>query len=147
MGAIASGGVRVISREIVDEIGISDAAIDSVAAREAMELERRERLYRDDRVLPPLDGKTVIIVDDGLATGATMEAAIAAIRQLHAARVVAAAPVGARESCGRLAAMADDVVCAEMPAFFHAVGQWYVTFDQTTDDEVIELLRQRAIDR
>ena len=147
MGAIASGGVRVISREIVDEIGISDAAIDSVAAREAMELERRERLYRDDRVLPPLDGKTVIIVDDGLATGATMEAAIAAIRQLHVASVVAAAPVGARESCERLAAMADEVVCAEMPAFFHAVGQWYVTFDQTTDDEVIELLRQRAIGR
>jgi len=145
MGAIASGGVRVVSRALVDELGIADDAIERVAGREAIELQRREQLYRGDRPLPMLENRTVILVDDGLATGSTMEAAIAAVRQLRPARIVAAAPVGARESCGRLAAMADEVVCAEMPEFFHAVGEWYATFDQTTDDEVVDLLSASAV--
>jgi len=140
MGAIASGGVRIVNAEVVDELAIGPDVIDRVAAEEATELERREDLYRRGRPLPPLEHRTVILVDDGLATGATMEAAIAAVRRLRAARIVAAVPVGARESCGRVAAAADDVVCAETPAFFSAVGQWYERFDQTTDDEVVDLL-------
>ena len=142
MGAIASGGVRVVNRELVDDLAIATEAIDSIAAREGLELERRERLYRGGRPLPPLENRIVILVDDGFATGATMEAAIAAVRQLRAGRIVAAAPVGAHESCARLAAIADDVVCAQTPDFFQAVGQWYETFDQTTDDDVIDLLRR-----
>jgi putative phosphoribosyl transferase len=144
MGAIASGGVRIVNPEVVDELAIGADAIDRVAAEETIELERRERLYRGGRPLPPLERQTVVLVDDGLATGATMEAAIAAVRQLRAARIVAAAPVGARESCGRLGAIADEIVCAETPMFFNAVGQWYETFDQTTDDEVIDLLAAAA---
>ena len=143
MGAIASGGVRIVSRAIVDELGIATETVDAIAALEAAELERRERLYRGDHPLPALEGRTAILVDDGLATGATMEAAIEAVRRLRARRIVAAAPVGARDSCARLAAIADEVVCAEMPDFFHAVGEWYRRFDQTTDDEVIDLLRLR----
>ena len=143
MGAIASGGVRIVSRAIVDDLGIDSDTVGAVADREAAELERRERLYRGDQALPALEGRTVILVDDGLATGATMEAAIMAVRRLGAARIVAAAPVGARDSCARLARSADEVVCAEMPDDFHAVGEWYQRFDQTTDDEVIELLRLR----
>lgn len=145
MGAIASGGVRVVSRALVDELGIADETIEQVAGREAIELQRREHLYRGDRPPPLLENRIVILVDDGLATGSTMEAAIAAVRQLRPARIIAAAPVGARESCGRLEAMADEVVCAEMPEFFHAVGEWYATFDQTTDDEVVDLLSASAV--
>ena len=144
MGAIATGGVRIVNPEVVDELAIGPDAIDRVAAQEIVELERRERLYRGGRPLPPLERQTVVLVDDGLATGATMEAAIAAVRQLRAAWIVAAAPVGARESCGRLAAMADEIVCAETPMFFNAVGQWYETFDQTTDQEVVDLLAAAA---
>ena len=144
MGAIASGGVRVVSREIVDALAITSEAIDAIAARETIELERRERLYRGGRPLPPLDDRVAILIDDGLATGATMEAAVAAVRQLRPTRIVAAAPVGARDSCDRLAAIADDVVCAETPAFFHAVGEWYERFDQTPDEDVIDLLTRAA---
>jgi putative phosphoribosyl transferase len=142
MGAIASGGVRVVNRELVDDLAIATEAIDSIAAREGLELDRRERLYRGGRPLPTLENRIVILVDDGFATGATMEAAIAAVRQSKPSRVVVGAPVGARETCRRLGAMADDVVCAETPDRFLAVGQWYETFDQTTDDEVIDLLRR-----
>ena len=144
MGAIASGGVRVVSRDVVEELGIPSSIIDAVAAREQLELERRDRLYRGSRSLPSLAGRTVILVDDGLATGATMEAAVEAVRQLNPRRIVVAAPVGAAETCARLKTVADDVVCAETPEPFQAVGLWYERFEQTSDEEVIETLARSA---
>jgi predicted phosphoribosyltransferase len=141
MGAIASGGVRVLSQDIIDELGIGAAAIDVVTARERIELERRDRLYRGDRQLPDLHDRTVIVVDDGLATGATMEAAVQAVRLYGPARVVVATPVGAAEACQRLRRIADEVVCTHTPEPFRAVGLWYEQFDPTTDEEVISLMR------
>jgi predicted phosphoribosyltransferase len=142
MGAIATGGVRVLSDDLIDRLGIPRPAVEQVSVRERLELERRDLLYRGDRHLPELDGRTVILVDDGLATGATMEAAIVAVRQFKPAAVVVAAPVGATEACQRLSAVADAVICASMPEPFQAVGLWYQQFDQTSDEEVIALLRQ-----
>jgi putative phosphoribosyl transferase len=142
MGAIASGGVRVLSEDIIEQLGVPRTAVEQVAVRERLELERRDRLYRGDRPPPLLRDRTVILVDDGLATGATMEAAIVAVRQYQPARVIVAAPVGATETCRRLKALADDVMCASTPEPFQAVGLWYEQFDQTSDDEVIELLRR-----
>jgi putative phosphoribosyl transferase len=140
MGAIASGGVRVLSHDIITQLGISTAQIDAVTEREKAELDRRDLMYRGDRPQTPLANRTVILVDDGLATGATMEAAILAARQSTPARIVVAAPVGAAETCQRLRTIADEVVCAFAPDYFQAVGLWYERFDQTTDDEVITLL-------
>jgi predicted phosphoribosyltransferase len=147
MGAIASGGVRVINREVVDELSISREQLDATAEREACELQRRELRYRDGRPPPRVHGRTVILVDDGLATGTTMRAAVAALRQQEPARIVVAVPVGARESCADLAAEADEVVCAREPEPFYAVGLWYRDFVQTTDDEVRELLAIAARER
>jgi len=113
-----------------------------VAAEELAELTRREAAYRDGRPAPKVRGKAVILVDDGLATGASMKAAVAALRDLGPARIVAAVPVGAPETCQELGELADEVVCAETPDPFYAVGSWYVNFDQTTDDEVRELLAE-----
>jgi erythromycin esterase-like protein/predicted phosphoribosyltransferase len=144
MGAIASGGVRVLSEDLIDELGIPHSAVEQASVRERLELERRDQLYRGHRALPSLQQRTVILVDDGLATGASMEAAVAAVRQLQPSAVVVATPVGAAESCARLQRVADAVVCAETPEPFHAVGLWYRHFDQTTDEEVIELLRQSS---
>jgi putative phosphoribosyl transferase len=144
MGAIASGGVRVLNAHLISELGIPPAAIEEVSIRELAELERRDRLYRGERPPPRLGGRIVILVDDGLATGATMEAAIEAARLHHPARVIVAAPVGAHDTCARLKRLADDVVCAATPEPFRAVGLWYDRFDQTSDDEVIDLLRQAA---
>jgi putative phosphoribosyl transferase len=141
MGAIASGGVRVLSQDIIDELGIKASAIDAVTARERIELERRDRLYRGDRQLPDLHDRTVFVVDDGLATGATMEAAVRAVRLYGPARVVVATPVGAVEACQRLRRVADEVVCTETPEPFRAVGLWYEQFEPTTDEEVISLMR------
>jgi erythromycin esterase-like protein/predicted phosphoribosyltransferase len=141
MGAIASGGVRVLSEDLIDELGIPRSAVEQVAVRERLELERRDRLYRGDRQLPMLRGRTVILVDDGLATGATMEAAVEAVKTYEPSRIVVAAPVCARESAERLARLADEVVCAMMPEPFQAVGLWYEKFDQTTDDEVIKTIK------
>ena len=140
MGAIASGGVLQLNRDVVDALGIPDNVIDAVAAREQRELERREHAYRGAR--PPLSlvNKTLILVDDGLATGSTMRAAIIAARQQHPARVIVAAPVGAVSSCADLANEADDVVCVRTPDPFVAVGLWYRDFTPTTDDEVRALL-------
>jgi len=147
MGAIASGGVRVLNHDIVEQLGIPEGVIDAIAAREQQELERRERLYRGDRPAPDLRGKTVILVDDGLATGSTMRSAAAAIKQQSPARLVVAAPVAARATCEELEEIVDQVVCAVTPFPFYAVGQWYRDFRETSDDEVRELLTQAARER
>ena len=144
MGAVATGGVRVLNDEIVRGLGISEHEIDAAAARELQELARRQRLYRGDRPLPDIAGRTVILVDDGLATGATMRAAIAAVRQQQPARIVIAVPTASPDTCEALKAEADDVVCAMTPEPFLAVGHWYEDFTQTTDDEVRELLARRG---
>jgi erythromycin esterase-like protein/predicted phosphoribosyltransferase len=143
MGAVATGGVRVLNDQLVSRLGIPDHLIDAVAARERQELARRERLYRTGR--PPLDvrGRTVILVDDGLATGATMHAAIAALRQLHPARIVVAVPTASPEACEEMKAEVDEVICAITPEPFQAVGQWYQDFSQTTDEEVHDLLTRK----
>jgi putative phosphoribosyl transferase len=142
MGAIASGGVRVLNDDVVRWYGISEPAIERVAREEQEELERRERAYRDDRPPPDLANKIVILIDDGLATGSTMRAAAQAVRAHRPARVVIAVPVGAGQTCADLSAVADEVTCARMPEPFSAVGQWYLNFDQTDDDEVRELLQK-----
>jgi putative phosphoribosyl transferase len=145
MGAIASGGVIVLDEYLVRALGIPEDAIRQVIANELHELERREQAYRDGREPPQLEGKTVILVDDGLATGATMRAAAQAVRQ-HAApkEIVVAVPVAARETCEQLRDDVDEVVCAVTPAPFRAVGLWYEDFSQTSDDEVRALLARAA---
>lgn len=140
MGAVATGGVRVLNQEVVRLLRIPDYVIDAVAEWELEELARRERLYRDDRPEPHLHGRTVILVDDGLATGSTMLAAIKALRQQQPARIVVAVPTAAPESCDQMKTEADDVVCAITPVPFYSVGLWYEDFSQTTDEEVRELL-------
>jgi putative phosphoribosyl transferase len=128
MGAIASGGVLLVNQDVVNALGIPDRVIDSVAKTEQAELARRERLYRDTRPPANLTNKTVILVDDGLATGSTMRAAVQAVRQHHPARVIVAVPVGAAETCSELDREADEVVCVRMPEPFVAVGLWYRDF-------------------
>jgi putative phosphoribosyl transferase len=140
MGAIASDGTQVINQTVVGELGISEDTLQAVAAAEQQELERRERTYRGQRPRPELTGKVVLVVDDGLATGATMWAAVAAIRRPRPARVVVAVPVGAASICQALEQAADEVICASTPALFVAVGQAYRDFGQTTDEEVCALL-------
>jgi putative phosphoribosyl transferase len=142
MGAIASGGVRVLNESVVSMLGLPDEMIDRVADEEQTELERRERLYRGERPFPDLSGRTAILVDDGLATGATMRAAVEAVQRLGAGRVVVAVPVAAPETCREFAHLVDEVVCAVTPEPFRAVGLWYDDFGQTTDAEVHELLEQ-----
>jgi predicted phosphoribosyltransferase len=144
MGAIASGGVTVRNEDAVRGLGIPARVIEAVAARERKELERRERAYRDDRPAPEVRGRTVILVDDGLATGSTMRAAVAALRRQGPARIVVAVPVGAATTCAELQGEADGVVCASTPDPFFAVGAWYQDFAQTTDDEVRALLMRAA---
>jgi predicted phosphoribosyltransferase len=144
MGALASGGVRVLNQEVVHALQIPEEVIDEVTAAEQAELERRERAYRDDRPPPEVHGRTVFIVDDGLATGSTMHAAVAALRQLDPARIIVAVPVAAPEACADFEGEADETVCAETPQPFYAVGLWYGDFSQTTDDEVHELLERAA---
>lgn len=144
MGAIASGGVRVLNDEVVRWYGIPPEAIEAVAREEQRELERRENAYREGRPAASLEGKIVILVDDGLATGSTMRAAVQAARQRNPSKVIVAVPVGARDTCDELSAAADEVLCARMPEPFSAVGQWYLNFEQTTDDEVRQLLRNHA---
>jgi predicted phosphoribosyltransferase len=142
MGAIASGGVRVFNGEVVNALRIPDEVIDAVSTEEFVELERREKAYRAG--LPSLDveGKTVIVVDDGIATGSTMLAAVSALRQLSAARIVVAAPVIAASACREIQRQADEVVAVMIPERFYAVGQWYEDFSQTSDEEVRDLLAQ-----
>ena len=140
MGAIASGGVRVLNEGVVQSLGIPDSMIDAVAAREQAEMERREREYRGGRPAPDVRGRTVILVDDGLATGATMRAAAQALRQQGPARVVVAVPVAAEESCREIGGQVDEIVCSVTPEPFYGVGMWYADFSQTTDAEVRDLL-------
>lgn len=147
MGAIASGGVRVINRDVVEALRIPEIVSDAVAAQEQEELARRERAYRDDLPAPDVEGKTVILVDDGIATGSTMLAAVAALRQLKAARIVVAAPVIAGLTYYQIRRAADDVAAVIVPEDFYGVGQWYEDFSQTTDDEVRQLLAQAAATR
>jgi len=144
MGAIATGGTRVVNREVVSALGIEDDAIDAVASSEAVELARRAQAFRGDRPDPDVSGKTVVVVDDGLATGSTMRAAVAALRQQGPSRIVVAVPVGAAETCTEFRAEADDVVCARTPDPFYAVGLWYGDFGQTSDEEVRDLLELAA---
>lgn len=140
IGAIASGGVRVLNTQVLGEVPVPERMIDRVAARELKELERRERVYRGDRPAVDPRGRTVVVVDDGLATGSTMRAAVAALRQRQAAAIVVAVPVGATSTCRQLARIADRFVCVIASEDFVAVSAWYEDFSPTTDDEVRRLL-------
>lgn len=140
MGAIATGGVRLLNREVVAALRIPGRVLDEATTRERDELRRRERAYRDDLPPPEVRGRVAILIDDGLATGSTMRAAVAAVRLLEPARVVVAVPVAAPSTCAEFGALVDEVVCARTPEPFHAVGLWYVNFTQTTDREVRDLL-------
>ena len=140
MGAVAMGGVCVLNQELVDSLCLAPHLIDSVAARELQELERRERVYRGGRPPPDVKGRTVILVDDGLATGATMQAAIKALRELAPARIVVAVPTAPKDTCQSLRAEADEVICDITPEPFVGVGLWYADFSQTSDEEVRALL-------
>ena len=142
MGAIALGGVRVLNDDVIRGLGIDAAAVERVSRSEQRELERRVREYRGDRPLPELRDRTAILVDDGLATGATMLAAVKALRLQQPARIVVAVPTAAAETCAQLRSEADEVVCATTPRPFRGVGQWYLDFSQTSDDEVRELLER-----
>jgi predicted phosphoribosyltransferase len=144
MGAIASGGVRVINHEVVRSMGIPEEVIDQVAAREKLELERRERAYRGERPKPDVRGRIVILVDDGLATGATMRAAVAALRAQDPARIIVAVPTAAPEACEAFEHEVDEIVCLTTPWPFFGVGASYQDFSQTTDEEVRRLLDQTA---
>src|SRR4051812_33802728 len=144
MGAIASGGIRVLNDDVVGPLAIPEAAIDAVEAMERNELARRERLYRGSQLPIDVRDRTVILVDDGLATGATMRAAAQALRQTHPARLIAAVPVGSTSVCESLLETVDEAVCAEVPDPFYAVGVWYDDFGPTSDTEVQETLRRAA---
>lgn len=146
MGAIASGGVLVLDEGVLRWLGISEEQVQRALARELDELRRRETAYRDGRPLPDLKGKTVILVDDGLATGATMQAAARAVRRHEPVRIVIAVPVASRAMCDELRDEVDEVVCAMTPAPFYAVGNWYEDFSQTSDEEVRELLARTRRD-
>jgi len=144
MGAIASGGVRVLNDDVVGALGVPASVIDDVARKEEQELRRREQAYRGARPMPDLRGRVVILVDDGLATGSTMRAAVRAVKQMQPARVVVAVPVAAASTRDDMAEEVDEIVCAAPPEPFLAVGRWYADFAQTSDDEVHELLERAA---
>jgi putative phosphoribosyl transferase len=143
-GAIASGGVRVLNKEVVETLNIPNEAIDTVAQRELLELERRERAYRGNRPAPEIRNRTAILVDDGLATGASMRAAVDGVRAKRPARIVVAVPTAAPATCEYFESRVDEVVCAITPEPFYGVGQWYQDFSQTTDEEVRKFLEQTA---
>jgi putative phosphoribosyl transferase len=143
MGAIASGGVLVLNDDVVTALHITQDVIDQAVLSEQRELERRERLYRDDRPFPSIADRIVILVDDGLATGSSMRAAVRALREHQPRRIVIGVPVAAADTCEAFRREVDEVICAVTPEPFHAVGLWYQDFDQTTDEEVRELLGRR----
>jgi predicted phosphoribosyltransferase len=144
MGAIATGGVRILNEDVIHELAIPEYIIDAVTAKEKNELERREDLYRGEKTPPAIENRVVIVVDDGLATGSSMKAAVAAIREQRPARVIVAVPTAPVHTCDELKTLADEVVCPLTPQPFYAVGGSYVDFRQTTDDEVRELIRRAA---
>ncbi|HEY2856154.1 MAG TPA: phosphoribosyltransferase [Gemmatimonadaceae bacterium] len=144
IGAIASGGMRIVDESVLRAYGVDADTLDQITARELRELGRREQLYRDGRPFPTIENRIVILVDDGLATGSTMRAAVAALREKRPREIVVAVPVGARETCATMAALADEIVCLETPDPFYAVGLWYMNFEQTEDDEVHDLLERAA---
>lgn len=144
MGAIASGGIRVLSQDLIDQLGISDRLVEAVIAREQRELARRETVYRGNAPAPTIQSRTVILVDDGIATGATMWAAAAAVRQQQPERLVIAVPVAPPSTCAELATQADEVVCIARPEPFYAIGAFYQDFHQVSDEEVRELLQRAA---
>src|SRR5213596_3462782 len=146
-GAIASGGVRVLNEDVMRSIPHADEAINAITARETAELERREQIYREGRPPPELRDRVVILVDDGLATGATMRAAVKALRQRGTAKIVVAVPVGPPDTCRELEEEGDETICLSKPPFFQAVGQYYEDFSQTSDDDVRELLSSAAQER
>jgi len=145
MGAIATGGVRVLNENVVDWLRISPATIDEVAAVEMRELERRNIAYRDNRPLPKVKNHTIILVDDGIATGATIRAAIATLKQQQPRELVVAVPVAGVATCEELQAEVDKIVCVMMPENLYAIGIWYENFEQTTDAEVCELLKRQKL--
>src|SRR6266700_3251190 len=147
VGAIASGGVRVLNDDVLRALPNADEIIESVTAKETAELQRREESYRDGRPAPELRDRVVILVDDGLATGATMRAAVKALRQRGVAKIVVAVPVGPPDTCREFEDEADETICASTPEFFQAVGQYYEDFSQTSDEEVGELLARAAQER
>jgi len=147
MGAIATGGVRILNEDVVRSLRIPEDVIEAVAERESAELERRARAYRSDRPACAVRGQTVLLVDDGLATGSSMRAAVAGLRQRCPERIVVAVPVASPEVCAEFRHVADESVCARTPEPFYAVGQWYTDFTQTTDAEVRDLLARAASDR
>jgi putative phosphoribosyl transferase len=140
MGAVASGGVRVLNRDVIESLRIPRAMIEAVSAQELQELSRRERLYRDDRPPPQIRNHIVILVDDGLATGSTMRAAVAALRKLHPYKIIVAVPAAAPITCDEFRSEVDEIVCAETPQPFYAVGAWYEDFSQVSDDQVRKML-------
>jgi predicted phosphoribosyltransferase len=146
MGAIATGGVRVLNRDVVNSHRIPDEVIEAVAAREGRELRRREQDYRDDRPAAVVRGKVVVLIDDGLATGSTMRSAVVALRRQGPARLVVAVPIAAPSTCQEFRDEVDDVVCARTPEPFYAVGAWYEDFSQTTDAEVRDLLARASVE-
>jgi len=143
-GAIASGGVRVLNQDVMRAIPYADEAIEAVTTKETAELERREQIYREGRPPPELRDRIVILVDDGLATGATMRAAVKALRERGVAKIVVAVPVAPPDTCHEVEQLADETICLSTPPFFQAVGQYYEDFSQTTDDEVRDLLTSAA---
>lgn len=142
MGAIAPGGVRVLARDLIEELGLTDEDVERVAAREWAELQRRERVFRGDRPFPNLEGQVVILVDDGIATGATMRAAIRAVRTHRPARVSVAVPIGAPQALQALQEEADELICLLSPEVLMGIGAWYQDFSQLTDAEVIAYLQR-----
>lgn len=140
MGAIASGDVVVLNEHVLAQTGITDEALGEVAERERLELERREHLYRGDRPLPEITGRTIILIDDGLATGASVRAAVAALRRQQPGRLIVAVPVAAASTCDLLRPEVDELICLAVPNPFYGVGAWYADFSQTTDDQVRTLL-------
>jgi predicted phosphoribosyltransferase len=144
MGAIATGGIRILHEGVIRELGIPEKTIDIVSEHEKQELQRRERMYRGERAAPEIENRIVIIVDDGLATGSSMRAAVRAIRQQNPAKLVVAVPTAPADTCKKLSEIADEVVCAATPDPFFAVGESYIDFSQTTDDEVRDLVERSA---